>query len=258
MKRKSTILYCVLAVLIWGAAGRAGIAQSLGTVLSQGNAHYQSGDFAGAERSYRLLLDQGVDSGIVYYNLGNSCFKQKKLGEAVYYWEKARRRLPGDSDVLENLQLANLLIVDRIDVPEAPLPVRILSRLVNFFTISQESRIVLALFVIANVLFGIHVLLRRPRIAFWALTGSLTAVLLLLLFAGSLAWKIYQQDHRREGVIVEQQVDIRSGPGIENVTVVTVHEGIVVQVRSESNGWYQISLPNGWNGWLPEASVRIL
>ncbi len=258
MKQKSSILYCVLAVLLWGAGGGVGIAQSLGTVLNQGNAHYQSGDFAAAERSYRLLLDQRVDSGIVYYNLGNACFKQKKLGEAIYYWEKARRRLPGDTDVLENLQLANLLIVDRIDVPEDPLPVRILSRAAHYFTIAQESRIVLALFVIANALFGLHVMMRKPRVAFCTLTGSLTAALLLLLFAGSLAWKVYQQDHRREGVIVEQKVDIRSGPGIENVTVVTVHEGIVVQVRGESNGWYQISLPNGWNGWLPGASVRIL
>jgi hypothetical protein len=204
------------------------------------------------------LLDRGVDSSAVYYNLGNACFKQKKLGEAIYYWEKARRRMPADADVRENLQLANLLIVDRIDLPENPLPLRLLSTAVHRFTVEQESRIVLVLFIAANALFTIYLLIRRPRIAFWALTGGLAAVLCAMLFAGSLAYKVYRQEYQKQGVIVDQTVDVRSGPGDQNVTVVTVHEGIVVQVRMESNGWYQISLPNGWTGWLPGRSVRIL
>jgi len=258
MKRYRLILGIVLPVLLHGNLHAAAGAESLTAVFSLGNAHYQSGDFPAAERAYRLLLERGADSGAVYYNLGNACFKQRKLGEAIYYWEKARRRMPADADVRENLQLANLLIVDRIDVPEDPLPVRLLSAATHLFTVEQESRIALALFIMANALFSIYLLIRKPRVAFWALTGSLAAVLLALLFAGSLAYKVYQQEYRRQGVIVEQKVDVRSGPGTENITVVTVHEGIVVQVRMESNGWYQISLPNGWTGWLPGSSVRIL
>jgi SH3-like domain-containing protein len=73
-----------------------------------------------------------------------------------------------------------------------------------------------------------------------------------------MTWKIYQVDHVREGVIIEQKVDVHSGPGTENITVVTVHEGILVRIRGESNGWFQISLPNGWNGWLPSSAIRIL
>jgi len=258
MKRTLPVHCVFLSALFLAGVCFASGTESLSNVFKEGNAHYQSGDFAAAERCYRLLLAQGVDSGSVYYNLGNACFKQKKLGEAIYYWERARRKLPGDSDVRENLQLANLLVVDRIDVPEDPLPVRLLSRGVHLLTIAQESKIVLTLFIMANVLFGAYLLVRRPRLAFWALTASLTAALLAAFFAGSLAWKVYQENHRKQGVIVEQKVDIRSGPGVENVAVVTVHEGIIVRIRGESNGWYQISLPNGWNGWLPGSSVRIL
>ena len=258
MKLSKFLLCIVVSVLLHGNLHAAADAESLPAVFRQGNAHYQSGDFPAAERAYRRLLDQGVDSGAVYYNLGNACFKQKKLGEAIYFWEKARRRMPTDAEVRENLQLANLLIVDRIDVPEDPLPVRLLSTAAHLFTVEQESRIVLALFITANALFSIYLLIRRPRIAFWTLTGSLAAVLFAFLFAGSLAYKVYRQEYRRQGVIVEQKVDVRSGPGMENITVVTVHEGIVVQVRMETNGWYQISLPNGWTGWLPGNSVLIL
>jgi tetratricopeptide (TPR) repeat protein len=257
--RHRSLISCILqALLLCCGAGVASGADSLQGLFNQGNAYYQSGDFAAAERCYRMLPDQGVDSGTVYYNLGNACFKQKKLGEAIFYWEKARRLLPGDPEVRENLQLANLLIVDRIPVPEDPLPFRLLSAGVHLLTIEQESRTVLFLFILANALFSIYLLVRRPRIAFRALTASVATALVALLFGASLAWKVYEQNHNLQGVIIEQKTDVRSGPGMENITVVTVHEGVVVRVRAESNGWYQISLPNGWNGWLPGNSVRLL
>jgi len=257
--KRSPMPRCLLPVflalcVLCNAAGP----DSLKVAFERGNAYYQSGDFPAAERAYRSLLEQGVDSGTLYYNLGNACFKQKKLGEAIYFWEKASRILPGDAEILENLQFGNLLVVDRIDVPEDPLPVRALSQAIHMFTPEQESRIVLALFLVANLLFTFYLLVPTRRLALWGLTGSLTAILLTMMVAGSLTWKVYQQTHRRQGVVVEQKVDVRSGPGGNNITVVTVHEGVVVRVRGESNGWVQISLPNGWTGWLPGSSVRIL
>ena len=106
--------------------------ESPDNLFIQGNAEYQKRDFASAERYYRSILDSGVESGAVYYNLGNTCFKQKKLGEAIYYWEKALQKLPGDADVRENLDLVSLLIVDRIETPPDPLPIRLLIRAYYF------------------------------------------------------------------------------------------------------------------------------
>ena len=150
------------------------------------------------------------------------------------------------------------MIVDRIEIPDDPLPVRVVSRAVHLFTIAQESRILLAVFLAANVMFALFLLVSKPGLAAWALRGTLLAGFLMILIGGSIAWKVYQEHHDHRGVIVEQKVDVRSGPGEENITVVTVHEGILVRIRGESHGWLQISLPNGWNGWLPASSVRIL
>lgn len=88
--------------------------------------------------------------------------------------------------------------------------------------------------------------------------GSFTAGFLTLLLAGSLAWKIYDRDFLRKGIVLQQKVDVRSGPGAENITVCTIHEGIKVRVHDSGSGWRRISLPNGWNGWLPQDSVGIL
>ncbi len=258
MRHPAAVALALLSMLISGGISRAAVADAPNTLFQQGNAHYQNGDYAAAERCYLQLLDKGVTGSSVYYNLGNASFKQKKLGEAIYYWEKARRLAPGDDDIVQNLALAGNFVVDRIPVPEDPLPVRLAMGALNLFTIAQEAWIVLALFLLGNALVAIYLLTHKPRLAFRALTAALATTVLLLLFAGSLAWKVYMDSHKKDGVVVEQKVDVRSGPGVENITVVSVHEGILVHIREENNGWVLINLPNGWTGWLPKSSIRIL
>ena len=249
-------LLCLTAVLATG--GSAQPAESLPALFAEANDRYQKGDFASAERIYRRLMDAGADSGVLYYNLGNACFKQKRLGEAIYFWEKARQKLPRDRDVQENLALANLMIVDRIEVATDPLPVRLLDDAVHLLTAEQESWIILVLFAAANGLLAMHFLVRNSRASFAGLAGGLSAVFLLLLSGSSLCWKIYEKKHLREGIVVEQMAEIRSGPGTENMTVFTVHEGSKVRIRGEASGWIQVSLPNGWTGWLGKNSLRVL
>ncbi len=242
----------------WGVSARAASREALAALFSQANARYQAGDFAGAEQLYLELAGKGADGGSLYYNIGNACFKQKKLGEAIYFWEKARRRLPGDPDIKENLELANLLVVDRVEVPPEPLPVRWFDSAVHMLTADQDSLVALVLFVISNIMFSAYLLATTRRAALRALALTLAGGIFCALFAGALAWRLFEKNTRQEGVVVEQKAEVRSGPGNENITVFTVHEGILVRVRGESGGWYQVNLPNGWSGWLEKDVVRVL
>ncbi len=253
-----SLLICSLLFLAINSTYASSNRETIKRLFAQGNSEYQKGIYAAAEKYYTQILNSGVDSGPVYYNLGNACFKQKKLGDAIYYWEKAQQKLPADRDTRENLELANLMIVDRIETPADPLPVRVLSTVPGLFTISQESRVVFVLFMIANLLFSIFLLSKNSRNSFRALIASMVIAFLFVIFGCSLGWKIYERDYRKSGVVIEQKVDVRSGPGPENITVFTVHEGIKVRVHESANGWYQISLPNGWNGWLQQNYIRIL
>jgi tetratricopeptide (TPR) repeat protein len=227
-------------------------------LFAKGNLEYQQGNYGSAIQYYSRILDSGADSGSIYYNLGNACFKEKKLGEAIYYWEKARQKMPADREIRENLELASLLIVDRITLLEEPLPLKMLAWTQQLFTIKQETLIVLFLFIVANILLSLYLLSKNFRISSPALWTSFVAGLLFIIFATSLSWKIYERDYRKNGIIIEAKVDVRSGPGPENITVFTVHEGLKVQVHENSNGWSQISLPNGWNGWIRKNDLRIL
>jgi len=255
MKRAITILILLLYPLLLPAASPN---ESLVKLFTEGNEHYQNGDYDQAEQSYRSLLQAGADSASLYYNLGNACFKQKRLGEAIYYWEKARKKRPADPDIRQNLELANLMIVDRIESPAVAYPVRLLNSVLELANTTQLSWITLALFSAASGLFIWHILARHRRILPKTMIGSIACTALFVCFACALSWKIYADDYRKEGVIVEQKVDVRSGPGTDNLTIFTVHEGIKVRVRESNKGWFQVSLPNGWNGWLPQSAVALL
>jgi tetratricopeptide (TPR) repeat protein len=247
------VLFCACAVFAYAAPD-----QELSSgMFSRANSEYQNGNYASAAQIYKRVLESGFESGPLYYNLGNACFKQKQLGEAIYYWEKALQKSPMDRETRENLDLANLLIVDRIEIPADPLPARILSGAFELLTITQELWLTLTLFFLANALFAFY-LLSNNRFSSRALIGSFAIGILFLLFAGSLSWKTYDRNFRKQGIVVEQKVDVRSGPGLGNIIVFPIHEGLKVRVYESSNGWRQISLPNGWTGWLRESDIRIL
>ena len=248
----------ILYLALWNCPVASPADASVAEMFNKGASAYQSGSFQSAEQYYLQILNSGIENASAYYNLGNACFKQKRLGDAIYYWEKARLISPNDRDIQENLELANLLLVDRIEAPADPLPVKIFGKITGFLTISQECTVLLILFFVANILFFIYLRIGNSRSAFRALLGCFATGLLFLIFAGSLSWKIYHNSYIKEGIVVEQKVDVRSGPGSENITVFTIHEGIKVRVHQTENGWHQISLPNGWSGWLPQNNLRIL
>jgi len=254
MKRTVVILILLLFPQLLPAASPN---DSLAKIFAEGNELYQKGDYGQAEQNYRTLLQAEVDDASLYYNLGNACFKQKRLGEAIYYWEKARKKRPADPDTRENIGLANLMIVDRIESPQIAYPVRILNNALELISTSLSAWIAFFLLAVANGLLTWHILGRRRAVSTRPLIGSIVCGVLFIFFCCALSWKIYAEEYRQEGVIIEQKVDAHSGPGTDNLTVFTLHEGIKVQVRESNNGWLQVSLPNGWNGWLPQAAVAL-
>jgi tetratricopeptide (TPR) repeat protein len=226
-------------------------------LFSQANSEYRKGNYGPAEQIYSRILASGVESGPLYFNLGNAYYKQKQLGDAIYYWEKALQKSPGDHNARENLELANLMIVDRVESPADPFPLRALNGALVLLTVTQDGWLTIVLFFIANGLFASY-LLMNTRFAFRALIGSLVTAFLFAVFACSFLWKTYDRDFRKKAIVIEQKADVRSGPGFENITVFTIHEGLKIRVHDSNNGWRQISLPNGWTGWLRESDIRIL
>ena len=88
--------------------------------FARAEAHYQEQRFDDAIAAYEAMRAQGIEDGVLYYNLGNAHFKAGKIGLAVLNYERALELMPGDAETRTNLTFANELIAG--DVEPAPLP----------------------------------------------------------------------------------------------------------------------------------------
>jgi Ca-activated chloride channel family protein len=74
-----------------------------------GDAAYQAGDFATAEKGFRETAEKAPDPtfrAAARYNQGNALFRQQKLPEAVEAYKDSLRVNPQDEDAKYNLSVA--------------------------------------------------------------------------------------------------------------------------------------------------------
>jgi hypothetical protein len=80
------------------------------------------------------------------------------------------------------------------------------------------------------------------------------AVALVLLVsgacAGSAIGKVRAERSREQGVVLEEEVSVFSGPSRDASVQFKVHEGTIVSVRDARPGWVRVDLPGDLTGWI--------
>jgi len=247
-----TILFAVTAACGVGMFGTPGPAVAQVEFYQEGNRLYQEGDFEGALASYLRLVEAGFESGEVYYNIGNTYFKLSDVAQAILYYERARRLLPGDEDVQANLDLARSLTVDEI----APLPRFWLFSAADWW-VGLLPRTLLIAVVLASYLVGTGVVLllilkRGAPAAVWGRRIASASAVVFLLFGLNLAVREFELGQAQEAVVLQPQVDVLSAPlDDETLTIFTVHEGTKVRIDRLSEEWAEVALEDGRVGWVP-------
>ncbi|MBN2429980.1 MAG: tetratricopeptide repeat protein [Acidobacteria bacterium] len=223
--------------------------------VEQGNWLYQEKRYDEAMSAYCQAERQGAHNADLYYNIGNAAFRLKRTGRAILYYERALWLDPGHDDARHNLSYVQQFLTDRIPETEASAPARAWGWLISQLGLTATGWIGLVLWAVLCLLFVLffrwrHEARRRPA------GVTLTVVLLLfIVWAAIFAGMIWRLETIREGIILTEKVDVRSGPAADDPILFTVHEGHKVSIRSVAGDWYQIVLPNGWNGWSPAAAV---
>ena len=93
-------------------------AQSAEEIYRKACLDYESENYEKAVSLYETLIGMDRVSAEVFYNLGNSYFKLKKIGKAIVNYERAFRLAPRDRDIILNLKLAKSITVDKIEIPK--------------------------------------------------------------------------------------------------------------------------------------------
>lgn len=225
-------------------------------LFEQGNQYYRAGEYSKALESYLQIYEQGYESGPLYYNIGNCYYKLNETGEAILFYEKAKKLMPGDEELEFNLKLANLSVVDKIE----PLPTFILFRIFdNFVHLLPKSYLLwitasLYLFFICFLI--IRILSRNETLRRVCTRFSILFLILLIVFGFSLIKQITEQAEQNKAIIMAEEVTVRGAPSETATSLFTLHEGTKVHIDKISGDWYEIVLADGKVGWVKKVSLE--
>jgi len=218
----------------------------------QGLFAYQSGKFEQAVTAFEKILDNNWESSELYYNLGNAYYRHKNTAGAVWAYEQSLLNDPSNEDARFNLKLANVNVKDRIDMPEAPLYLKLYLSLKGEFTSGQWLNISFLLMLI----FSICVLIRK----LWAI-HILSILENIFLVALSLCFfltvhSLWSDGNISEGIIYKDMVNVHSEPNSSATILFKVHEGLKVAIVESSRNWVEVELIDGKSGWVNSIEIR--
>lgn len=241
-------------VLLLGTVGLlcgSALAQpdSLRLRFEAGTAAYAQGQYARAVDAYRAILESGMTSGALHYNLGNAYARLDRPGPAIRHYEKARRLRPGDPRLEHNLEQVRR----QAGVYPGTLPPRGLLGLVQGWS-------PLALLVAGGLLLSsglaVAVIWTTPtRPVPWRhplVWGPIAGGGLLVAVALGTS---YAQSFDRRAVVVATQAPLRADATPTAGSDTTLSEGTMIAVQARRAQWTKVRLADGTTGWVPTRAL---
>ena len=211
---------------------------------------YKKGEYDHAIESYQKILTSGMASGEVYYNFANSYFKKGDLGKAILNYERARRLIPRDSDLLSNLKYARASIKNSPAERQKTFGERMLAYAGHLSPDEQAvAGLVLLLSLVAVHLLGLY--FKWP-----ASTKAGTLSIVIFIFAFHLFACFFQADNEKNAAVVLTAAEAKFEPEAGATTHFSAPEGLRVKIIEENSGWVKVERPDGNEGWLPSGMVE--
>lgn len=224
------------------------------SIIDEGNELYKSGDFEGAAQKYLQVINEGYESPVLYYNLGNAYFRLNDLGKAILYYEKGLKLSPGNEDIEYNLEIAQARTVDKIEEVPQIFIVRWWDSVVVMFSVNGWGMVFVLFFILTVVAAGMFFASKSvglQKTGFW--TGAIG--ILFLLICGIFLFTAYTRESKSvEGVLLAKTENAKVSPDASSSDAFIIHEGIKFRIRDNVDTWSRIELSDGTTGWIPETS----
>lgn len=230
-------------------------AQDPRQLFYKANSLYEKRDYEKASEEYAKILAMGLETGPLYYNIGNTFYKMGKIGYAILAYKRALRLMPGDSDLKSNLNYAQSLTEDSALSAQGQNRIALLIKApfrdMNLNTVAIIL-ITLYLMVIMLAMGGIinHIFRQRVTFIFY-----LSLVLFLITLA-AFSVKYYDEEVLRHGIVVTKEAECKYEPIDKSTTYYTLKEGQEVLVLKTRNGWRRIRRLDGKLGWVKSDAVE--
>jgi FOG: TPR repeat len=226
--------------------------------IKEAETAYAAEQYDKAIELYESILKSYGDSYELFYNLGNSYYKDGKIAHAILNYERALLIKPGDSDVRFNLELAKQQTVDKIEPIQEFFLIEWFDAVQNLLGVDSWATLGIVCFVLfigCLVLFFFSKWMRIKKVGFYF--GIL--LFFVVIFANIFAYNQKNELVNRQGAIVfAPTVTVKSSPDNSGTDLFVLHEGTKVHVRSSIGDWVEIMFEDGNVGWINKKDITII
>jgi len=246
--RKTTVLLIALTMSLAGMAQLSSV--SYDNWFLDGNAAYEEGNYEQAMTFYSQIEGVGMESAALYYNMGNTYYKMKSYPMAILYYEKALKLDPGNEDIRTNLEIANMAVVDKINVIPQSFIARWWNGLKTTFSADGWAWVSVAAFGMLLLCLFAFLMARRTgmrKAGFFVGLVMVVCLVMSLVFAFGQHRDMAVHD---EAIVMTPTVTVKSSPSQNSVDLFVLHEGAKVRIMESAKEWNKIKIADGSVGWL--------
>jgi tetratricopeptide (TPR) repeat protein len=248
MKLNSVKIIITLTVLLLCSLSVYSDEYSVEDKFYRANKFYQDKDYQSAIILYQSILQIDVESSAIYFNLGNSYFKNGDLGHAILNYMRAKRISPSDEDIRQNLEFASQFSRVKMEgVRLNPISSLMLS-LVDKYHLSTIAWVSSMFFILLVI-----ILIIRFGLGFnyvWLKSGIIACLILIVISFGFTTLK-YRHDYiTRWAVVIAEESPVYTGSSDQSEIELDASPGLVVEILSESSDYYDVLFENKRRGWI--------
>lgn len=202
--------------------------------LELASSYYVNGDYPLAVEAYEELKHEQPNNPFIIINLANSHYKLKNYGKAIQNYYQAKRILPRDNELNNNLALT----LNEIELKQPAM--------FAFNGINLVESLILVL--ILNILF-----IFRNRVR---LSNSVKTILsiLFVLSVLNLGLLAYEQKIKHYAVVTEISTKAYSGDNEAYSELFELVDGQIIEIVRHGDNWSQIK-HDGALGWVRNESL---
>ena len=219
---------------------------------------YDSKNFKISIQHYQKLINEGYKSYQLYFNLGNSYYRNNELGKAIYYYELASKSNPADDDIKINLAIAASKTIDKVNSKENFFITAIKTNILSSFSTFTWSVFTISFICLASLLFFIFINSNNILIKRISFIGTCFCFILFTLsyFLGYTSLK--SKSENKFAIITSKEIKILNEPTISGISKFNLHEGTKIRIVENKGEWILIKLDNGNEGWIKTTDVGII
>lgn len=197
----------------------------------------------------RIVREDGVRNGSLYYNIGNTYFRLGDIGRAILNYERATLYMSGNENVKANLEYARSRRIDRVELEESERIFKTLFFLHYDVPLRIKFIIFTSLFALLWIFAALRLFLDLPALRVLIIMPAVLSGLFLL----SIVVEVVDSVRNPEGVVTAREVIARKGDAETYQPSFTepLHSGTEFVLVEERTGWLHIELEDGSQCWIP-------